>query len=111
MYADCLSKLYRSAVVREKTEGAAKKLRDKYTELGKALISERNCRGLREMTGHAAKEFSTIIRTDANPNNIQRVEKRIKELYPHLSLLFLDFDSNTSEVNIYNRCRIFPTFV
>ena len=84
MYADCLSKLYRSA---------AKKLRDKYTELGKALISERNCRGLREMTGHAA------------------VEKRIKELYPHLSLLFLDFDSNTSEVNIYNRCRIFPTFV
>ena len=95
MYADCLSKLYRSAVVREKTEGAAKKLRDKYTELGKALISERNC----------------LIRTDANPHNIQRVEKRIKELYPHLSLLFLDFDSNTSEVNIYNRCRIFPTFV
>ena len=40
-----------------------------------------------------------------------RREKRIKEPYPHLSLLFLDFDSNTSEVNIYNRCRIFPTFV
>lgn len=39
------------------------------------------------------------------------VEKRIKELYPQLNLLFLDFDSNTSEVNIYNRCRIFPTFV
>lgn len=39
------------------------------------------------------------------------VEKRIKELYPQLNLLFLDFDSNNSEVNIYNRCRIFPTFV
>lgn len=63
------------------------------------------------MTSHAAKEFSTIIRTDANPHNIQRVEKSIKELYPHLGLLFLDFDSNNSEVNIYNRCRIFPTFV
>ena len=31
------------------------------------------------------------------------IEKRIKELYPTLSLLFLDFDSGTSETNIRNR--------
>ncbi len=31
------------------------------------------------------------------------IEKRLKEHYPHLSLLFLDFDSGTSEANVYNR--------
>ena len=31
------------------------------------------------------------------------IEKRIKDLYPELSLLFLDFDSGTSEANIRNR--------
>lgn len=31
------------------------------------------------------------------------VEKRIKQVYPHMSLLFLDFDSSTSEANVFNR--------
>ena len=31
------------------------------------------------------------------------VEKRLKQLYPQLSLLFLDFDSSTSEANVFNR--------
>lgn len=31
------------------------------------------------------------------------IEKRLKERYPNLSLLFLDFDSGTSEVNVQNR--------
>lgn len=31
------------------------------------------------------------------------VEKRIKDLYPKMNLLFLDFDGGTSEVNILNR--------
>ena len=31
------------------------------------------------------------------------IEKRLKQHYPHLSLLFLDFDSGTSEANVYNR--------
>ena len=31
------------------------------------------------------------------------IEKRLRQLYPHLNLLFLDFDSSTSEANIYNR--------
>ena len=31
------------------------------------------------------------------------IEKRLKELYPTLSLLFLDFDADTSEANVQNR--------
>ncbi|MCQ2343497.1 MAG: acyl-CoA dehydratase activase-related protein [Paludibacteraceae bacterium] len=31
------------------------------------------------------------------------VEKRIKELYPRMNLLFLDFDSGTCEANVFNR--------
>ncbi len=31
------------------------------------------------------------------------IEKKIKSIYPHLNLLFLDFDSSTSEANVYNR--------
>ena len=31
------------------------------------------------------------------------IEKRMKERYPNLSLLFLDFDSGTSEANVQNR--------
>ena len=31
------------------------------------------------------------------------IEKKIKTLYPQTNLLFLDFDGNTSEVNVYNR--------
>ncbi|MFN8254230.1 MAG: acyl-CoA dehydratase activase [Bacteroidales bacterium] len=31
------------------------------------------------------------------------VEKRIKDLFPRMNLLFLDFDADTSEVNVLNR--------
>ena len=31
------------------------------------------------------------------------IEKRTKELYPMLNLLFLDFDSNMAEANVFNR--------
>ena len=31
------------------------------------------------------------------------IEKRTRELYPNLNLLFLDFDSGMSEANIMNR--------
>jgi len=31
------------------------------------------------------------------------IEKRTRELYPNLNLLFLDFDSGMSEANIFNR--------
>lgn len=31
------------------------------------------------------------------------IEKKIKEIHPKMSLLFLDFDSGTSEANVFNR--------
>jgi predicted nucleotide-binding protein (sugar kinase/HSP70/actin superfamily) len=31
------------------------------------------------------------------------VEKKLKQLFPQLSMLFLDFDGNTSEANVINR--------
>ena len=31
------------------------------------------------------------------------VEKKIKTLFPQMNLLFLDFDSGSSEVNVHNR--------
>ena len=31
------------------------------------------------------------------------IEKRTRELYPNLNLLYLDFDSGMSEANIFNR--------
>ena len=34
------------------------------------------------------------------------IEKRIKDLYPHMNLLSLDFDSGVSDVNITNRLRL-----
>ncbi len=33
------------------------------------------------------------------------IEKKVKELYPQLSLLFLDFDNDISEVNVINRLQ------
>ena len=35
------------------------------------------------------------------------VEKRIKDLYPYMQLLSLDFDSSVSDVNITNRLLLF----
>lgn len=35
------------------------------------------------------------------------IEKRIKQLYPHLNILSLDFDSGVSDVNIINRMLLF----
>ena len=31
------------------------------------------------------------------------IEKRIKELFPQMNLLFLDFDSSTADANVFNR--------
>jgi predicted nucleotide-binding protein (sugar kinase/HSP70/actin superfamily) len=35
------------------------------------------------------------------------VQKRLKEKYPRLNLLFLDADAGVSEVNFFNRMHFF----
>jgi len=37
------------------------------------------------------------------------VEKRIKDIYPDMNLLFLDFDDGASEVNVLNRLHFMLT--
>jgi predicted nucleotide-binding protein (sugar kinase/HSP70/actin superfamily) len=39
----------------------------------------------------------------ANQVVAKGVEKRLKDLYPHLNMLFVDLDANTSEANMFNR--------
>lgn len=39
----------------------------------------------------------------ANQVVAKGVEKRLKDLYPNLNMLFVDLDANTSEVNMFNR--------
>ena len=34
------------------------------------------------------------------------IEKRIKDMYPQMNLLFLDFDSGVSDVNVLNRLHL-----
>ncbi len=31
------------------------------------------------------------------------IEKKLRSIYPDVNMLFLDFDSSTSEANVYNR--------
>lgn len=67
LYADCISKLYHPAVVREKIKGSAAELRRKYIDLGKTLILQRDCKGLIAAAGQAAEEFAASVRNDIHP--------------------------------------------
>jgi len=61
LYCDVISKLYNAAVVREKTEGAAKALKEKYIGLADACIRRKNAKGLVSLATEAAREFDAII--------------------------------------------------
>ena len=43
----------------------------------------------------------------ANQVAARGVEKRLKEVYPQLNILFLDIDAGASEVNMQNRMYFF----
>ncbi len=70
LFADCLSKMYHSAVVREKTPGAAAGLREKYTGLAGRLIQANDSRGLKKLIRQAAVEFSESVRPDVDAPKI-----------------------------------------
>lgn len=63
-YADCLAKLYYSAVVREKQQGAAEALRKKYAEASFPLIENRDTKGLQALMRQAVREFNQITDFD-----------------------------------------------
>lgn len=61
LYADCINKLYFSAKVREKIEGDALKLRNKYIEAALPLVEENRGRRLTKLLKEAVDEFCSII--------------------------------------------------
>lgn len=61
LYADCLSKLYHAAIVREKVPGSVKLLREKYMEKSFPIIEANNSKGLLTLLAEAVKDFSTAI--------------------------------------------------
>ncbi|MDR2938062.1 MAG: acyl-CoA dehydratase activase-related protein [Prevotellaceae bacterium] len=61
-----------------------------------------------EISAFAAEGVNNVISLQpfgciANQIISKGVEKRMKDKYPKLNLLFLDFDASTSEVNVFNR--------
>lgn len=61
-----------------------------------------------EFAGFARNGINNVVSLQAFgciANHIisKGIEKRTRELYPNLNLLFLDFDSGMSEANIFNR--------
>jgi predicted CoA-substrate-specific enzyme activase len=60
LYADCLSKFYHAAVVRERNAGEAYLLQQKYLNLANVQILRNNVPGLLELLSSAAAEFNHI---------------------------------------------------
>ncbi|MDR0711014.1 MAG: 2-hydroxyacyl-CoA dehydratase, partial [Prevotellaceae bacterium] len=61
-----------------------------------------------EISAFAAEGIYNVVSLQpfgciANQIISKGVEKRMKDKYPKLNLLFLDFDAGTSEVNVFNR--------
>ncbi len=58
-----------------------------------------------DLAEHGVKKVVSLQPFGCIANHIisKGVERRYKELYPDLSLLFLDFDAGTSEANVTNR--------
>ncbi|MDR3134199.1 MAG: acyl-CoA dehydratase activase-related protein [Prevotellaceae bacterium] len=77
LYADCLTKFYYAAVVREKEKGAAARLRYKYINLAKPYILQRNRAALFRLVKEAADEFNSII----TPNDHVPIIGVVGEIY------------------------------
>ena len=69
LYSDCINKFYHAALVREKREGVAKELRDRYLEIGARLIEEKNSSKLLRQISIAAQEFDKICH-DIDPPKV-----------------------------------------
>ena len=70
LFADCLSKLYHSAVIREKVPGEAGRLRERYTAMAGELIRANDSKGLKKLAGQAAREFAGAVRLDVDAPKI-----------------------------------------
>lgn len=57
LYGDAVNEMYNACVVREKTQGIAKELRDKYMRLSEMPILNNSANGLIDLIRQAAEEF------------------------------------------------------
>lgn len=60
LYSDSISKFYYASVAREKTEGEAARLRDKYLKIGERLISQNKSKEMFGCLADAAREFNAL---------------------------------------------------
>ncbi|MCI1779958.1 MAG: acyl-CoA dehydratase activase-related protein [Bacteroidales bacterium] len=60
LYGDCISKFYHASAVREKEEGAALKLKDKYLNGAKKIIEQNDRKALLRLLKKAACDFNEI---------------------------------------------------
>lgn len=60
LYGDCISRFYHASVVRETAPGEAKKLKDKYLNIGCDLIESGRSKDLFNQLKFAAREFNSI---------------------------------------------------
>lgn len=70
VYADCLLKLYYPAAAREKTPGAAKALKDKYTSEAFKYIENKDYLGIKNLLRQAVKDFTDITEIGKNAPRI-----------------------------------------
>lgn len=62
-YADALAKLYYPSAPREREQGAARRLYDRYIAAAQPLVAARNYKGLHRLIAEAAGEFAAAIDT------------------------------------------------
>ena len=67
LFGDCLSKFYHASVVREKTPGEARRLRDYYLEAARGPILRNDPAGLRKLLAQAARDFDSIVTDEVRP--------------------------------------------
>lgn len=58
LYSDVIAKMYYATAPRERTAGAARRLKDKYLEEAKPVVEANNAAGLLELTRRAAADFN-----------------------------------------------------
>lgn len=66
-YADAISKMYYSAVVREKEKGAANRIKEEYILKGVNAVSAKKSKELVKLLGEAAQQFDAISETKDVP--------------------------------------------
>ncbi len=64
LFVDSLSKMYYSSIIRENEKGKSKDVKDKYIDLAKKMILNKDVSGMFDLLKDAVTEFNTISHSD-----------------------------------------------